>query len=192
MALDTYANLQAAVATWAWRTGDTDFTAAVPDMITMVEEVLNYGGEGIEPLRVRDMEMDDTITVTSGVGDLPPDYLQYRTLQYGTPARDLPSSEWSIVGDTIKTTRTDVSPLALGYYAKIPALSDANTTNWLLVRSPKVYLFGALIHAEAFMREDPRMATWGQLFTSALSGLRTSDGMSKFARATSRPKGPTP
>ena len=46
---------------------------------------------------------------------------------------------------------------------KIPALSDSNTTNWLLTLSPDVYLFGALAEACLFA---PEKAALGNLVSA--------------------------
>lgn len=48
-------------------------------------------------------------------------------------------------------------------YAKcaIPALSDANPSNWLLASFPNVYLFGAIHKAGLFLR-DASMITFGE------------------------------
>ena len=198
MALDNYANLLTSVVTWAMRTGDTEFAAAVPDMVTLLEGALNNGLEanpvmpiGISPLRVREMEAVDSITLTDGEGTLPADYLEFRTIRYGAHESDLHSADFEIVGNTIKVSRREASPLALGYYAKLPPLAQ-NDPNWLLEKAPNVYLFGTLLFAAPFMMDDMRMATWGQLFQSAVNGLVGSDMRSKYARANARVKGPTP
>lgn len=39
------------------------------------------------------------------------------------------------------------------YYARIPALSDANTTNWLLDKNPDLYVNGALHFAGKFITD---------------------------------------
>ena len=57
------------------------------------------------------------------------------------------------------------------YYAKIPALSDSNTTNWLLEYAPDVYLYGALTHSAPFLQEDARLAVWAQMYAAAVQNL---------------------
>src|SRR5690348_2137415 len=80
MAVTDYASLQTSIINTAMRSGDTDFAAAVPDFITDAEFMMNYGYGDIPALRIRDMETTAPITITSGAGSLPPDYLQYRTV----------------------------------------------------------------------------------------------------------------
>jgi hypothetical protein len=50
MALSTYTDLQASVVLWALRTGDSEFTAQVPDFITLAEKRMN------RRLRLAEME----------------------------------------------------------------------------------------------------------------------------------------
>lgn len=57
------------------------------------------------------------------------------------------------------------------YYAKIPALSDSNTTNWLLEYAPDVYLYGALSHSAPFLGEDGRLAVWAQMYSAGVQNL---------------------
>ena len=57
------------------------------------------------------------------------------------------------------------------YYAKIPALSDSNTTNWLLEYAPDVYLYGALTHSAPFLQEDARLAVWAQMYAASVQNL---------------------
>lgn len=62
------------------------------------------------------------------------------------------------------------------YYQKIPALTDVNTTNWLLDEAPDVYLYGSLLHTSGYLGEDARIATWAQLYSAAVQRLNeTSD-----------------
>jgi hypothetical protein len=58
------------------------------------------------------------------------------------------------------------------YYSKITALSDVNTTNWLLTKSPDVYLYGALTHAAPFLMDDQRIAVFGQIYATRLQALQ--------------------
>lgn len=58
------------------------------------------------------------------------------------------------------------------YYSKIPALSDAATTNWLLTKSPDVYLYGALTHAAPFLMDDQRMPVFMQVYAARLQALQ--------------------
>ena len=58
------------------------------------------------------------------------------------------------------------------YYTRIPALTDSATTNWLLTANPDIYLFGALVEAEPYLKNDERMPMWTNRLDKALTTLR--------------------
>lgn len=203
MALDTYADLQSAIILYAFRQDDAEFAATCPTFIALCEARVNRA------LRVRDMEQSATIAMTAGEGDLPADYLQYREViansqppyplsaastdvgQANWPDSDLPAC-FSVSGNKIRTYPKSTVDLTLNYFAKVPALSDSNTTNWLLARAPDVYLYGALLEAAPFMMDDGRTSTWGQFYEGAMTLLRQEDEMAKYAGAKVRVRGATP
>lgn len=206
MALDTYANLQSSIITYAMRTGDEGFTAAVPDFITLCEARCN------RIIRVREMETTATLTLDAdGTASLPADYLAFRdvTATGYDPARSLKAvspdyateehpydgsspQHFSITGSTLRTHPKGTGDVRLRYFQRIPALSDANPTNWLLTKAPGVYLYGALLEAAPFMFDDQRMNTWSSLFDKAVSDLMAEDHQAKFMRGQVRPQGATP
>lgn len=62
--------------------------------------------------------------------------------------------------------------LSLHYYARVPALTDADPSNWVLVYAPDIYLYGALIHSAPYLQDDPRIQVWASLYQSAVESLR--------------------
>lgn len=208
MAITTYATLQSAIITHAMRSGDTDFAAAVPDFITGCEQLFNYGSESLQGLRLADMETTVTLTPVNGVAALPADYLQFRRVMSGTHVLQPAEPGWAanyydgagpatgkfftVTGSSLTVFPVSDAPIALTYYAKIPALSNANTTNWLLTKAPMAYLYGSLLHAAPFGMDDARIQTYGTLFSQAVGGLIKSDAMGRYARSVSRVRGPTP
>lgn len=202
MALSTYDELVTSISTWAMRTGDTEFEAAIPDFILMAEEVFDNGDEQSSPLRTTEMEASTSIALTAGVGTLPTDYLGYITVEAADGRRltatshDAANELRGTAGDffvirngTIETFPAATETVTLDYYQKIPALGPSNASNWLLAKSPRTYLFGSLLFSAPFMMDDQRMATFGSLYAGAISGITNSDDMSKFARAPIRPSG---
>lgn len=212
MALDTYANLQSAIITWAMRDGEADFAAAVPDFITGCEQLINYGAQSSDALRTSDMETSVTLTPdANGICTLPTDYLTWRRVTANTsPLRDLElvAADWAnhrypisdpgnpkfffIKGSSLYIVPGCSSTVTLDYYQKIPALSDANPTNWLLSKAPMIYLYGSLMQAAPFMMDDSRLATWGKLFSEATAGFNASDDLSNHMRSVQRVRGYTP
>ena len=68
----------------------------------------------------------------------------------------------------------------LYYSARVPALSDSTTTNWLLEYYPDAYLYGSLVHSAPYLKEDARLQTWAALYQSAVDAINTESESSKF------------
>ena len=213
MALDTFTNLKAAIITHGMRDGDTEFETAVPDFITGCEQLMNYGTDDMRPIRTAEMETTATITLTNGVGTLPTDYLQWRSIkgsagglsvnvEVADPAyvnRNVPNGVTSsgsglctISGSTITLYDSGVTSVSLTYYAKIPALSVSNPTNWMLTKYPMAYLYGALIHSAPFMMDSARIQEFWMLYKQSVGGLINSDLGARYASMKARVRGYTP
>lgn len=67
------------------------------------------------------------------------------------------------------------------YYQSIPALSDSNTSNWVLSSNPDAYLYGALFHAAPYLGDDPRAATWGSLYSAAVARINAAGDEASFS-----------
>lgn len=198
--LASYPDLLTAIPKWAWRTGDDDFEAAVPDLIALCEARTN------RTLRLKEQETVAAVPLTSGVGELPSDFLEYRTIGDGQRGVGLvspsfaadyygPSSSdtaFTLVGDEIRSYSVGHPSLTMTYYAAIPPLSIASPTNWLLTKAPDVYLYGSLMEAAPFMMDDQRLATWGTLYDKAITDLKSADVMARYANGRVRVRSATP
>jgi hypothetical protein len=60
------------------------------------------------------------------------------------------------------------------YYERIAPLSSANQTNWLTQNAPNAMLFGTLLQAMQFLKNDQR-TIFQQKYTDALRSLKTED-----------------
>jgi hypothetical protein len=201
MALSNYTELLDEITVHANRAGDADFTAAVPSFVTLAHSRIN------RELRCRQMVKSATITLTDGVGDLPEDYLEFIEVRagaivlaavepnfgdYSYPHGGGCATYFAIVGETIKTWPAAGS-VSLSYYGEIEHPDEADDdTNWLLKKCPGIYLYGSLIEASVFMGDDGRVSTWGTMYERLRDSLQTEDVVSRFARASSRVRGPTP
>jgi hypothetical protein len=67
------------------------------------------------------------------------------------------------------------------YFARVPALSDAAPTNWLLNAASDAYLYGALIHSAPYLKDDARAATWASFYQSAIDSLNTASDAAKYS-----------
>ena len=206
MSITNYSELQAALPEWMIRPGDSTVTAQAPDYITLCEARLNYGaGEPGDqfyspPLRVNQMLTRSTASLSSEYVAVPDDFLEVRTfkvntnpetkLYYSTPDQfaEAGSSQssgvpktFTIAGDEFRFGPAPSSDLTaeLWYYAKIPALSDSNTSNWLLAAAPNIYLYGSLLEAALAIGDDAGAQKWLGLFSSAVKAFQAQDKRAK-------------
>ena len=192
MALSTYSELQTAVGSWLNR---SDLDTNIPDFIALAESSFN------RVLRTRNQITRATSSVAEQFVALPSDLLELHNIQLNTSpvkrlqqvtmtkADDLKSSistsgtpaYFALTGSNIELIPTpDASQtLEVVYYATITALSDTNTSNWLLTSYPDIYLYGTLVQAEPYLMNDERMGTWGALLGKAIEELRVSDERSQ-------------
>lgn len=79
---------------------------------------------------------------------------------------------------------TGTEDYSMSYYAKVPALSDTNTTTWLLTNEPALYLYAALIEAAPYLRgRQDDLMVWSQQFRSIMDGLKSQDDSARFGNA---------
>jgi len=201
MSIGTYAELRSAIADWLARPDDPTIAAVAPDLIRLCESRINHGsGEPGDPLyspplRTRAMETRTAMASAGAYVALPADFLELRAIEvngvplgYMTPQNFMDSAGmqqagvprfYTIIGRELRLgpAPTVEKPLTveLFYYAKVPALSDENPTNWLLEASPSAYLYGALVGAAPYIGDDQRMALWFSLFAAALKGLQGTE-----------------
>lgn len=191
MALSTYAELKTAIEDWLAE--EALLTTRSADFITFLESELNNDRD----FRTREMNVVKTaiLTADDAYVALPDDFLAMRYIEeqgnsthppltYLTPSALAAKEDsvgylryFTIVNGQIKVAAAPDGGevLEMSYYQKIPALSDSNTTNWLLARSPQLYLYGSLIHAEPFLENDARVATWKVFYEDAKTKLLGAD-----------------
>ena len=213
MSISNYTELQSAVASWLAR---DDLTSRIPEFITLSEAKLN------RELFCRQMEQRSSTDVDINSDDpeyvsLPDDFQSMRRIRLssvsGKPRleflsgasmdefrqgrADVPGRPiyFTITGDEIEIAPTpdEAYTIEMVYRRYIPALAE-NTTNWLLTLAPDVYLYGALLEAEPYMKNDARITTWLAGFSSAIDGLNRLSLTSTFNAGpmTMRTSGPTP
>jgi hypothetical protein len=179
MSIDNYSELVTAVGDWLDR---DDLAAKVPTFIQLAEARLNRLLEDPE------MEVTSTTTATGDYTALPSDFgamvsvstgdgvlraagpVEFAALDHtvtGTPRY------YTVVDGSISFAPNNSSAvIRIVYRRRIPALTASNTTNWLLTLAPDVYLYGALVQAEAFLAEDDRLELWKSAFDESIAELR--------------------
>jgi len=189
MALDTFAGLKTTIADYLNR---DDLTSVIPGFITIAEAKFN------RKLRTRQMVKRATATLDTAFFAFPSDFLQAKEFQLNTnpitylefiteKQGDLLRQNsivasgqpkyYTIVGTQLEVIATPDSSYTgeLTYYGKITALSDANTSNWLLAYAPDLYLYGCLLEAAPYLKDDERLAVWSTLYTNSLGDIEVAD-----------------
>jgi hypothetical protein len=193
MALSTFTELKDAIADWLDR---SDLTARIPDFIALAEARIN------RELRIRPMEVRSTMTTTAGnqYFNLPGGYIQMRNIQlntnpttpleyitpemldrlYGSSTTGKPRA-YTLIGDEIQLAPIPDSAytLEMAFYEKFTALGDGTsgtvTNNWLTTNAPDILLYGALMEAEPFIKNDERVAVWLNGYGNAIDKLQKAD-----------------
>lgn len=204
MAVTTYAELKTAINDWLDR---SDLTAYTGDFIAFAEGALNRA------VIHRKMVTTTDLTPSSNVCTLPTDYMNYlrvvekasvrRELKFITPSaadQQYPSrpsglaNNFIIIGDSLTALPLSSNDIELTYKQKIPALSDANTSNWLLDTLPQLYLEASKLEALIFINETstPRYASTSALTQRLIDMLNDESILSQFYSAGLQMRNHTP
>lgn len=205
MALSTYSEIKSTVADYLNR---ADLTAVLPSFVTLAEAKFN------RELRTRDMLTRVQATSDDEYVSLPTDFLQHYSLELDAASAQpsmayIGPQEAKVLKAQNRTASTtyyytvidgafEIIPapgsdldLRMVYYAKIPALSDSNTTNWLLTKSPDLYLYSALLEAAPYLKDDDRVQLWAAARQQVMDAmnLESERAMRSTIQLTARRRG---
>lgn len=177
-----YSDLKANVATYLHR---TDLTAVIPTFIQLAESAL-----------FREISPPETELVLSGVTVggyvvLPSDF---GSLQKLTITSNGATKTCEYIALANVSTDTDVNPgyytfeagklriygasngqpYTLQYLPQMSPLSDINTSNWLLVNAPDLYLCASCLEGAKYMRDDQEGVKLQTLVTAGIDSVRRS------------------
>jgi len=195
VSLDTYANLQTEIAEELNR---DDLSTKAQTFIALAEAQMN------RDIRHWRMEKRDTLSASGQYTQRPTDWLEtIRLWVTGSGTTNLQLSSMATMADRREAAEDaggapkyyahveddielypspdDTYTLGILYYQKIPALSDSNTTNWLLTNHPDVYFYGALLHSAPYLQEDARITVWAQLYSAAVANLNAESDRAKMS-----------
>jgi hypothetical protein len=185
VALNSYSALRASIADWLNR---DDLTSVIPDFISLAEAQIE------RRVPTQRMVVRTNLTISSQFTNLPSDFLSAKSLVLTStsPVRPLEfvtedemdakrvvfqavgkPAYFTIIGTTAEVVPTpDTSYTAeLTYFQTFAKLSDSNTSNWLLERHPDVYLYGSLLQAAPYLRDDERVGMWTALYGQAIEDM---------------------
>jgi hypothetical protein len=190
MALSTYTELKAAVASWLAR---SDLTSQIPDFITLAESKLN------RTLRTRQMEQRSTATAAEYM-ELPTGFLELRNIQINGSSKytleqrapfEMDALDDGASGQPSRycllANQIQLAPvpdgtytLEIDYWEVIPPLAS-NASNWLLAAAPDLYLYGALLEGSIYMLDDPRIPLWQAGYAQVLQQMQSADRRARWS-----------
>lgn len=198
MALDgTYSGLKASIADWLNR---GDLAAAIPDYIVLAEAQMSRSLVQAGP--VRPMMGRSDATINAEFVALPSDFMGARAIYLTGSSKPLdfvepekiverkalyPSADgdpqvFSVVGGELQFWPWVGNSYSgeMTYWKRLAPLSD-NQSNWLYSIHPDAYLYGALLQAAPYLRDDGRVTMWTQAFGQILSDIVAADKVERFA-----------
>lgn len=181
-----YSTLKTAVADYIARSDLTDF---VPNFIQNCESKL------YKSLRIRAMENALSVTISSGVAAVPtsPVFIELKYAYVATtPVQpldrvppDMIYARWPVRSgaEVPRDIAVAGSNFIFGpypgdytiegiYYGRLTSLSDSNTTNWFTSYAPELLLYGALLEAEPFLKNDVRIPIWREFYKEAFVAVQ--------------------
>ena len=195
MALANYAELLTEFEAYLER---TDFSPRFPTFLRLFESDVQKKLDA-DPA----MFAQATATAAGRLTALPLDFGQMISVDLGgnrmesVTAADFSSiddrsgipSLYAIIGNEIALAPSSTTAvITMIYKRNIPALTAVATTNWLLTKSPEVYLYGTLAMASAFGWDDPRLGLWTQAYGDALETLRIDGEHRRWGGAALAPR----
>jgi hypothetical protein len=185
--ITSYASLQTAVGDWMAR---SDLSSYIPNFIQNWEEdfyrdPLNWGSW---------MESALSVSITSGAAAVPSDYLgmkvAYISGQASPPLKRISLDQLyqryprAVSGGQAVYIARNGSNFVFGptpsdstlvgtYYAKPTLLrDDSDGINFMITNAPDLCLYGSLIAAEPFVKNDKRLPLWQAMYAQALQTYR--------------------
>ena len=192
MSITTYDGLKTSIANWLNR---DDLTSVIPDFIALAEASI------ARDMRHFKQEKRVTTDVNERYENLPNDWLEIQQVQFsdGGIISSMSSAEMERMRSANDTTAKprymrltadqiefypapDASyEVTMQYYARVPALDDTNTTNWLLRDAPDVLLYGALVASAPYLADDARAQVWASLYRAGIEGLNAENSKARHA-----------
>jgi hypothetical protein len=187
MAISTFSELKTAIATWALRSGDSDFVTRTADCIALAEGRINR--------ELGALETDTTLTgtvgsrrITTGLTIEEPIALWLAQTGYdeeritiqpdGSFPYEATSGKPSVAALDEGGTYLDFNrpldtayPFRFRYRGRI-TLSDAAPTNWLLTNHPDVYLAAAMMWGAGYQEDWQNGSVWKGMLEEGIPQIK--------------------
>lgn len=135
-----------------------------------------------------------SINIGTGTGNANRTFLLTRAYEYlrsywpneSATATPLFYSDYDYTHWLIAPTPDQAYPFEVMYYELPPLLDDTIQTNWLTEYAPQLLLYGTLLEATPFLKNDERIGTWQSFYDRAAAMLAGEDMGKIFDRSSSR------
>jgi hypothetical protein len=186
--ISDHAGLKAAIEDWL---ADDTVAARTDDFIGFAENRL------YRRLRIRTMEKAYSEVIASGTTPVPSDYIEFLTVYIdGSPTTALERVGYDGLTHRYPVRSADGRPTVIArngevfeygrypdsdytvkgvYYSRPANLSATNTTNWFTANAPELLLFGALIEAAPYIRDNANFSLWEARYQGILNEIQEQD-----------------
>lgn len=175
--MTTYATLQADAADYLHR---ADLAAKMPGFIAVAEASL------FRDLQLKDLATSVTGTTTGEYAALPADFgtvvrltatvgdaeynIDYKAKDYSSTLT-YPNA-YTLESNQLRIFGTSGQAYTLYYIPNIAALSDTNTTNWLLENAYDLYLYATCLEAARYIRDQSEVALLAPMVAGLTDSIR--------------------
>ena len=193
-AVMTYTSLAADIESYLERT-DTATVDKIPTFIMLAEQVIASQIKFLGNLTVNESTMvqgtpviakparwHKTVSMNVTVaGVKSPVFLRkYEYLREYWPEatnEDIPKfyADYDYTHWLIAPTPADAYTFEVLYYERVQPLDISNQTNWFTEYAPQALLYGSLLQAMPFLKNDERMAMWRAEYDLIINTLKTED-----------------
>ena len=152
-------------------------------------DMLDIANGGSVPRQKMAPRLVDT-TAADGSYALPSDFHRARSVRVGSNIARYVSPEM-VPFDTSGDPESGFgeASIHLDYYSLLPALSDTNTSNWLLDIGFDAYLYGSALQWIAWGQDTDNLALWTEFYRDAVRTVKSTHGARPrggFRRANAR------
>jgi len=158
-------------------------------------------------LRTPEMEARAVLSINSELTQLPADFLELRFIfAEGSPDAVLKSMSpmgmlatykgvsgvpqaYTIEGGNLRVGPVGNASLELVYYRPLPPLSDAQVSNWLLAKSPDLYVAGVMYHLALRERDSDSAAKAAQEVAALTAALNRAANNNRWGAGPLIPTG---
>jgi hypothetical protein len=193
-AVQTYDSLVADVQSYLERT-DTATVEKIPTFIMLAEQVIANDIKFLGNLTVQASNMVQaqatidkparwrkTVSMNVTVGGLRNPVLlrKYEYLREYAPdpaATGVPKyyADYDYTHWLVAPTPADDYSFEVIYYERVQPLDSSNQTNWFTIYAPQALLYGTLLQAMPFLKNDERIPMWQAQYAQVINSLKTED-----------------